>query len=211
MRNETETRERLLKVAKAEFLELGYEKASIRKICKKAGVTTGALYFFFKDKNDLFADLVKKVAIEVKEVIVHHTQNEQVLYLNEKVTQQMIITDGIEQGREFVSYMYEHKDEFMLLLNKSNGSSYENFYDELVDLMEENTCLLLDYIGIDDKKKKALSRYTMHWLAHLETSSFAQLLTHDLSLEEALLQADMIAKFLSGGWLSVLGDDIVIK
>lgn len=51
----------------------------------------------------------------------------------------------------------------------------------------------------------------MHWLAHLETSSFAQLLTHDLSLEEALLQADMIAKFLSGGWLSVLGDDIVIK
>ena len=60
MSNETETRDRLLKVAKEEFLELGYEKASMRKICKKAGVTTGALYFFFKDKNDLFGALVKK-------------------------------------------------------------------------------------------------------------------------------------------------------
>ena len=45
-----ETRKKLLECAKKEFLAKGYMKASLRNICKDAGVTTGALYFFFKDK-----------------------------------------------------------------------------------------------------------------------------------------------------------------
>lgn len=204
MGNETETRERLLKVAKDEFLELGYEKASMRKICKKAGVTTGALYFFFKDKNDLFAALVKKVADEIKMIIVDHTEKEQAIYVDEKTTPQALITDGIEQGREFVTYMYANKDAFILLLCKANGSAYENFYDELVDLMEKNTLQFLDHISFENGKENEIKPYTMHWLAHLETSSFAQLLTHGLTLEEALIQAEVIAKYLTGGWLEIL-------
>ena len=53
-----ETRQHLLECAKREFLEKGYMKASLRNICKEAGVTTGALYFFFKDKEDLLAAAV---------------------------------------------------------------------------------------------------------------------------------------------------------
>ena len=55
-----ETRQHLLECAKREFLEKGYMKASLRNICKAAGVTTGALYFFFKDKEDLLAALVEE-------------------------------------------------------------------------------------------------------------------------------------------------------
>ncbi|KNZ41493.1 TetR/AcrR family transcriptional regulator [Acetobacterium bakii] len=204
MGNETETRSRLLEVAKQEFLELGYEKASMRKICKKAGVTTGALYFFFKDKNDLFAELVKKVADEIKMSIVHHTEKEQAIYVETKTTPQELIDDGIQQGREFVTYMYANKDAFILLLSKANGSAYENFYDELVDLMEENTLRFLDHIASENGKENEINPYTMHWLAHLETSSFAQLLIHGLTLEEALMQAEVIAKYLTGGWLEIL-------
>ena len=60
MEGEKETKEKLLKSAKAEFMEKGYAAASLRSICKNAGVTTGALYFFFKDKEDLFESLVKE-------------------------------------------------------------------------------------------------------------------------------------------------------
>ena len=55
-----ETRQHLLECAKRECLEKGYMKASLRNICKEAGVTTGALYFFFKDKEDLLAALVEE-------------------------------------------------------------------------------------------------------------------------------------------------------
>lgn len=54
MRADRETKEKLLASAKSEFLKKGYMKASLRKICANAEVTTGALYFFFKDKEDLF-------------------------------------------------------------------------------------------------------------------------------------------------------------
>ncbi len=49
------TKENLLNVARKEFLEKGYQGASLRTICQKANVTTGALYFFFANKEDLFA------------------------------------------------------------------------------------------------------------------------------------------------------------
>ena len=58
MKEEKETKERLLISAKKEFVEKGYLQASLRNICKNAGVTTGALYFFFQDKEDLFAAVV---------------------------------------------------------------------------------------------------------------------------------------------------------
>ena len=48
----------LLRAAKEHFLKSGYEKASLRKICASAGVTTGALYFSFANKEALFDALV---------------------------------------------------------------------------------------------------------------------------------------------------------
>ena len=59
MKDDKETKSRLLASAKQEFMEKGYLQASLRNICKNAGVTTGALYFFFQDKEDLFASLVE--------------------------------------------------------------------------------------------------------------------------------------------------------
>ena len=54
MKQDKETRSKLLQSAREEFVEKGYMKASLRNICKNAGVTTGALYFFFEDKAALF-------------------------------------------------------------------------------------------------------------------------------------------------------------
>ena len=46
-----DTQKNLIKAAISEFAEHGYQKSSLRRICAKAGVTTGALYFFFEDKG----------------------------------------------------------------------------------------------------------------------------------------------------------------
>ena len=53
--NYQETHERILKSGLAAFLEEGFEKANLRRICKAAGVTTGAFYKHFKDKEALFS------------------------------------------------------------------------------------------------------------------------------------------------------------
>ena len=58
MQNEKQTKKKLIECAKKEFIEKGFMKASLRNICKNAGVTTGAMYFFFKDKEELFESVV---------------------------------------------------------------------------------------------------------------------------------------------------------
>ena len=60
---------RILEAAKNEFLEHGYEKTSTNVICKKAGVTWGALAKRYSGKDALFCALVSEVAEEFKSVL----------------------------------------------------------------------------------------------------------------------------------------------
>ncbi|MDA8357948.1 MAG: TetR family transcriptional regulator [Actinomycetota bacterium] len=52
-----ETRERILDAALAEFSDRGYAAVSIDEIAEAAGVTKGAVYYWFADKHDLGRDL----------------------------------------------------------------------------------------------------------------------------------------------------------
>ena len=52
------TRDELVRAATDEFFACGYSGASLRQICARAGVTTGALYFFFKNKQDLLKSVI---------------------------------------------------------------------------------------------------------------------------------------------------------
>ena len=52
------TLERIHSAAQAEFLEKGYQAASLRNIVKNAGVTTGAFYGYYGSKEELFSALV---------------------------------------------------------------------------------------------------------------------------------------------------------
>ena len=63
-----QTHENLLACAKKHFLENGFERASIREICKAAHVTNGAFYNHFEDKEALFGALVEPVVQAVSEM-----------------------------------------------------------------------------------------------------------------------------------------------
>ena len=64
-----ETKRGLIASATEEFAEYGYEGASLRQICSKAGVTTGALYFFFDSKEDLFNSVVSPLMSEFPSIL----------------------------------------------------------------------------------------------------------------------------------------------
>ena len=54
------SREQLLDAATAVFAERGYQGASVEAIAAAAGVTKGALYWYFDSKADLFFSLVEE-------------------------------------------------------------------------------------------------------------------------------------------------------
>ena len=60
MKKETdELNEKILESARSEFLANGYQDASLRRICRAAGLTTGALYKRYESKDSLFSVLLE--------------------------------------------------------------------------------------------------------------------------------------------------------
>lgn len=72
MEADRETKEKLLASAKTEFMEKGYSKTSLRKICANVGVTTVTLYFFFKDKENLFRSILENPLHDLLEMMSIH-------------------------------------------------------------------------------------------------------------------------------------------
>src|SRR3954467_6203073 len=51
------TRAALLEAARAVIRERGYERTTLEKVAKRAGITTGAIYRNFKNRGELFLAL----------------------------------------------------------------------------------------------------------------------------------------------------------
>ena len=169
-----ETRQHLLECAKREFLEKGYMKASLRNICKEAGVTTGALYFFFKDKEDLLAALVE------------------------------IADDGdLEASRQIIRQMYANREAFLLLLTKSQGSRFENCLDEVVDISEQQYRRLCDMVT-NATGRPRVDDYMTHWMAHIMVDTFVHLFLHETEERVALKHVDALTMYLVRGWMGIM-------
>ena len=68
-----ESRISILNAAKEEFLEKGYKNASMRSIAKKANMTVGNLYRYYKNKEDINLSIVgptyREISAALKELI----------------------------------------------------------------------------------------------------------------------------------------------
>ncbi len=118
--------ERLLNVAKEEFMAKGFEGASIKEIAAKAATSPRAIYTRFENKEDLFCKVVEPVVLEFKAMF---WEDKEYYYSGKS-----------EQGRtpvdfylRYIEYAYKHRDEFILLLTKSSGTRYEHFMKDLAD------------------------------------------------------------------------------
>jgi AcrR family transcriptional regulator len=49
----------LIAVATEEFAERGYEKASLNRIIARCGISKGAMYYYFADKDDLYKTVLE--------------------------------------------------------------------------------------------------------------------------------------------------------
>ena len=196
MKDDRETKEKLLASAEHEFMEKGYQGASLRNICKNAGVTTGALYFFFKDKDDIFASLVAPVLGSIRTMMEAHMQQEG----------KDDFSDDIYASRRIIHELYQNYDRVQLLLTKNQGSSLAGCIDEFVAFTEKNYRMLADaqakVCGVT-----APDDYTIHWMAHMQIDAFVHLLTHEPDEEKAVAHLGDILKYLLAGWYALFQKD----
>ena len=129
--------DKIIECAKQEFLEKGFEGASMRNIADNAGYTTGMLYGRFADKGELFKAIVKAPADKLY-IYYANVQHEFAGLAPEMQYKDMhIYVDA--RINEMLDIVYSNFDEFKLIISKSKGSEYENYVDKLIEIETDNT------------------------------------------------------------------------
>ncbi len=121
--------EKLIAVARQEFLEKGFEGASIRTIAILADTSPRAIYTRFENKEALFQAVISPVYDEFMDLF----KGDKKKYWEEGKKKTPSITPE-DFYVNYLKYAYEHKEEFALLLISSKGTRYENFTKELAKL-----------------------------------------------------------------------------
>lgn len=183
--------------AKREFLEKGYMKSSLRRICSEAGVTTGALYFFFKDKEDLFGALVDSFIAQLSGLLNQHFEEENAL-LSQIPGYEHSEGDHDHFAELLVRHLYDNYDVVILLIKKSQGSRYENFPDRITELLEKRYLSFLSEYA-ERHGLPAPEAFFVHFIIHTAVDSLVQLLLNEKDVERAVVIQKKLLEFVVAG------------
>lgn len=200
---ESTTLKNILSAGKAEFLEKDFNSASLRNIVKTAGVTTGAFYGYFSGKEALFAALVEEHAKAIMNIFMSAQENFEKLPDEEKSNHM-----GVESRtslNEIVDYIYEHFDEFKLIICKSEGTSYENFIHNMVEIEVEETYQFIDALRSQGKDVPNIEKAVCHMIVSGMFSGIFELIEHDMKKENAKKYVSEFQDFYIAGWSKILG------
>ncbi len=100
--------------------------ASLRGICQKAGVTTGALYFFFQDKDDLFCEVVGNFMDRLNEILREHFSFE-VREMESGKAKEHDDSSDFEAVAQVVHELYTYRDEVLFSADKSAGIKHGTY------------------------------------------------------------------------------------
>ena len=121
----------IVRAAYEEFLSHGFQKASLHTIAEKAGVTTGAIYTRYKNKDALFVSLLQDFMRELEEAFAPAVQ-EYEKARQAGTTETLLRAIAFEESI-YIKLLTEHYDECTLFFSRSDGSSVEAMLSGLMD------------------------------------------------------------------------------
>ena len=197
LKHELNTREKILDAAKREFLNKGFAGTNVRAVAREAGVTTGALYNLFKNKDGIFEALVGGVFDEFLHILAHNDVFE-AKKLDMKAGELSEITEmSRHRFLKMVDFFYVNWDAMKLLICCAKGSSYEHVFDKAIDFMENETLQLLKLDGVKMSRRR---KFFIHVMVTSHFENLKEIFYHDLTKSEA---ADFMLDFNvyhCGGW-----------
>lgn len=202
-KKESDTRDRILKAACQEFLEKGYQDAWLRGIAKNAGVTTGALYGYFKNKEELFGGIVEEYYEGIQEMYRRNLSRFRELSAEHQMQEMenLSLTGMVSMA----DYMYEHYDEFKLILCCSRDTRYGDLADQMAFLDDEATrefAKTADSMGAD---VTPVPPRLEHILTTGLFTMFFELIVHDVPREEADEYIENLIHFFTNGYKGIMG------
>ena len=199
-KDKTASHARVMTAAREEFLAYGFEKASMRRVGERCGLTAAGLYRHCRDKADLFDLLVAPAVGQLHAWMEDHLAR----YLT------AVREDGdlqwqdswIDMMREVV---YPHVEDYHLLLTCSSGTKYESFLHDLTQSAQERTLLYLPILRQKGLAVREISPRELHLLFSAYVTALFEPVIHRYSLEESMRCLETIEAFFLPGWKTLFG------
>ena len=201
-RDKTLSHKKVKKAIKEEFLEKGYEDASIRSIGARAGMTSAGLYRHYADKEAVFNAMVEPLIDSIKEWTKKHTSRKYDL-LEGKVS------EGELFGETFVDMVKEvilpRRDEFILLISRSAGTKYENFIHDYVEDNQKEFMDAIRYLKSKGYQTAELGEEELHMLLSAYLTACFEPIIHDYDDKKVIKYLNTVQEFFMPGWLKIMG------
>ena len=202
--NTPTTLEKIQEAALTEFLDKGFLGASLRQIVKNARVTTGAFHGYFSSKEALFASIVEPHA----KVLMGRFMEAQTNFAGLPGEEQ-VVRMGEESGdyvKWMVDYICQHREPVKLLLCRAEGTGYEHFVHNMVEVEVESTLRYMEVLRRLGRNVPELSQSLCHIIASGMFSGLFEIVVHDMPREQAQRDVEQFRQFYTGGWLKLMGD-----
>jgi len=195
------THQMILESALKTFKEIGFRNASIRNICRDAGVTNGAFYAHFESKDDLFAALVSE-----KLSVFNETYQEMSEINIQSVDDIIRMFDMSYSSIEtLIHYVYSERDVFTLILKSSDGTSYEHFIDDLINKECKNTMIFLESAKKFMKRPENISERIIRMGASMVINSMLDAFLESVSEKDNIRETKIASDFCIAGYKELLG------
>lgn len=197
------THKKILESGREHFLREGFERANLRQICRDAGVTTGAFYRHFEDKEALFSALVEPFLAELLRFYqTFEAASFESLDREEPEALAEINADGAVETALFI---FARKDLFTLLTEKAYGTKYDHFVEQFVAFEDENRKKVFRLLAEKRGGAKDVPELAIHLLNHAYMNALCELVIHCSTEREVAENTRLIAVFFNEGWRRLHG------
>ncbi|MFW9852940.1 MAG: TetR/AcrR family transcriptional regulator [Candidatus Thorarchaeota archaeon] len=165
-------RKKIENEARKIFLDKGYSNASMRDIAKKAKISTSNLYTYFISKEELFHSIVFGTFKKITKLQQTLVETEEIIGTEQffnKITKYVAEPIG--------ELIKNNHTEFLLLLDKSQGTKYEMFKNKLIKIIENH---FLEHIQVqtETKKEGLKDTFVIHIIATNFLEGFLEIARH---------------------------------
>ncbi|MCR4776753.1 MAG: TetR/AcrR family transcriptional regulator [Saccharofermentans sp.] len=198
-RDKTENHKKIMAAAKEEFLEKGYEKASMRSIADRCGMTAAGIYRHCKDKEDLFYQLVSPAE---EKLMAWGNDHEHRYDAEVRKTRKFVWQDSyIDMMKEVI---YPDMEDYHLLIAKSKGTKYENFLHDMTELAQDRFIRYLKDQKKAGVKVPDITKKQLHLLLSAYVTALFEPVVHNYPYKEAVSALDTLEAFFVPGWKKLM-------